>query len=215
MTPTECCVCSSPMLTITLSMVECGASAEEIAETTTLPLAAVEQHLKQCCTAPPEFPLGIHQTESDARLRTWILRSNQSWYSCTLIGDARGAQAALASGIKAELSLRAEIERQEARQDQTAIADPAAPFGRNANGDAYLITRELSDVLLKQHDEQVALFNLTPCPCCNSTANEEMYTSNPGFLRGGQAAQVEKMLKGVTINDNCGTAGDSAGVTAN
>jgi hypothetical protein len=107
MTVAECSVCSSPTLTIIQSMIECGASAEEIANTTGLELTAIQEHLEKCCVEVQEFPAGTEPEQSDQRLRIWLERSNQSWHSCTLVGDARGAQAALQSGIKAELALRA------------------------------------------------------------------------------------------------------------
>jgi hypothetical protein len=153
MTPTECCVCSSPMLAITLSMVECGASAEEIANTTGVELPAIQEHLENCCVEVQESPAGTEPEQSDQRLRIWPERSNQSWHSCTLVGDTRGAQAALQSGIKAELALRAK-----AGLGQTAPAEP-----EDGPCNTPLTVNQLDELVRKLQVEKYEL-----CPACHS-----------------------------------------------
>jgi len=105
-----CEICHSEMLQVATSMMDCSATAEEIATAIGFTAEEVQQHIDICCAPPPATSIEEQLVASDERLRTLSDRITVATTSAGLSGDSRGALQGLALATKAEIELRRRLE---------------------------------------------------------------------------------------------------------
>src|SRR5580658_1491503 len=105
-----CPVCTNPMIGVVTSMLDCSASAEEIAASCGLSVEEVEQHITECCK-PAVAPTTL--AASDNRLALLADRISACITTAGMSGDIRGQLSALSLGVRAELEFRRRLETQE------------------------------------------------------------------------------------------------------
>jgi hypothetical protein len=93
------------------AMIDCGASAQEIADSTALDVADLEHHLDVCCR-PPATLTSVEEAlaASDQRLQVLSERISATIVSAGLTGDCKSQLGALSLAVRVELENRRRAE---------------------------------------------------------------------------------------------------------